>query len=771
MTNAVRSVKSIIAACFVFAAGPALAQNPPVIQGGQVTPGHISTWITNGIIGDGGVPGGPIFTGSTTVNDFACVGMSGTIIDCGLSATSTNNWPAQQNFNGGATAPTRPPGDNTTNVATTAFVGNAIGHATTITPADYGAKCDGTTDDTAGFVALALAASAAGVVDIEFPANATCVIWPTNASVIATPLLMNLVNVTGVMNFNGAKLHALYLGANTSNPIILNNSPGFTINNYNFLWDAGKPAPGALGVNHITITNGSHGIRLNNMQPNGGAIGIQFSRAAGSAVPRSYDLAFTEVATNVYYPISAQFDGDDVRGTVISINAGRPFFIYNVKDWDLTAIPTNQSSQGLVAVYATSAADTSVTTGIKLRVINTASTSCGSLDPYGIIWEQYAATNTSTQAGHIDANISYDIDQSNCTGGGGNYNSMVFMQSYAWTGGVGGHEILGDAGHTGNIVIRDNRIVGTLQSDLADLLTPANGWGNTAKVDVALRDTIAQNVAVPLNLGGNTLSHISVENLTAPSSVPTITGTVPGSVVLSNALFSGVSKQVSSPSGFSGVTPGNTIAAFLYRGGELVWFDNNDLNTMGMYTDASNFYIVNGTTKPTRLYCNSTNCWNWLSTGEYQPQTDNTFAIGDGSHRVSNVFANVVTPSTPIVVSGGGTGDSGTAWTTFVPALSCGTATFTVNSARFKTLGKTVWLSLDAAVSAIGTCTTGPINVAIPAAAQSGAGMAGREAAITGIPVGCSIAPSTSTALCVLANLGSLSNGSRLEISGVYESQ
>ena len=93
-------------ASFLLLPSLAFAQNPPVIQSGQVTPGHSSVWITNGVIGDGGVPGGPIFTGSTTLNDFACVGATGTIIDCGLSATGTNNWTAQQNFNGGITGTT-----------------------------------------------------------------------------------------------------------------------------------------------------------------------------------------------------------------------------------------------------------------------------------------------------------------------------------------------------------------------------------------------------------------------------------------------------------------------------------------------------------------------------------------------------------------------------------------------------------------------------------------------------------------------------------------
>lgn len=114
-------MKKLILA-LLLAVYPALAAGQSVQQGGQVTPGHAATWITDGVLGDGGAPGGPIFTGSTTTNDFACAGASGTIIDCGLSAVGTNAWTGLQNFNGGATAPTRSAGDNTTNVATTAFI-------------------------------------------------------------------------------------------------------------------------------------------------------------------------------------------------------------------------------------------------------------------------------------------------------------------------------------------------------------------------------------------------------------------------------------------------------------------------------------------------------------------------------------------------------------------------------------------------------------------------------------------------------------------------
>ena len=105
-------------------ASPAYGQS--VQQSGNVTPGHVTSWITDGIVGDGGpLGGGASFNGMFNAFDFLCANSLSTsplIVSCGLSASSTNTWVALQNFTGGATAPTRPVGDKTTNVATTAFV-------------------------------------------------------------------------------------------------------------------------------------------------------------------------------------------------------------------------------------------------------------------------------------------------------------------------------------------------------------------------------------------------------------------------------------------------------------------------------------------------------------------------------------------------------------------------------------------------------------------------------------------------------------------------
>lgn len=127
---------------------------------------------------------------------------------------------------------------------------------------------------------------------------------------------------------------------------------------------------------------------------------------------------------------------------------------------------------------------------------------------------------------------------------------------------------------------------------------------------------------------------------------------------------------------------------------------------------------------------------------------------------------------TPLFVSAGGTGDTGSAWSTYVPGVTPGGGAFTtltVNSAHFKQLGKTVWMEIDFTVTAVGTAT-GRISVALPGTvAATGAGMVGVEnnsgKGITGSVAagggGFSLAFYDGSTLCA--------TGNRIIASGVYE--
>jgi hypothetical protein len=94
-----------------------------VQQSGNVTPGHSSCFAAPGVVYDCGAPGGGVsVVGSTTQNDLAAFNGSGSLIDSGISPSATSNISGLWNFNGGATTPTLPLSDNSTKIATTAFV-------------------------------------------------------------------------------------------------------------------------------------------------------------------------------------------------------------------------------------------------------------------------------------------------------------------------------------------------------------------------------------------------------------------------------------------------------------------------------------------------------------------------------------------------------------------------------------------------------------------------------------------------------------------------
>lgn len=150
------------------------------------------------------LPAGVALTG---VEEFAAVQAGATV---GLTATqiaalalgTVNPWTAAQAFGGGATAPTRPTGDNTTNIATTAFVQGLIS-----IPEASGCVGDGVTDDTLKFQA-ALNALGPGqallcrrkylIGSITVPANVSIVgegwypsVWVQGGGPQANPYLLN----------------------------------------------------------------------------------------------------------------------------------------------------------------------------------------------------------------------------------------------------------------------------------------------------------------------------------------------------------------------------------------------------------------------------------------------------------------------------------------------------------------------------------------------------------------------------------------------------
>lgn len=177
-----------------------------------------------------------------------------------------------------------------------------------------------------------------------------------------------------------------------------------------------------------------------------------------------------------------------------------------------------------------------------------------------------------------------------------------------------------------------------------------------------------------------------------------------------------------------------------------------------------------------------------LNQGYWLTNTHGQFPLASGATVLGSDSAGTVThgvdlspltcssdcfKSTGFLVDGSGNltaNNVTTAWTTFTPSPSCGTATFTVNSSRSKTVGKTTFLESDITITAIGTCTN-QIQFSLPNTANSAAMMAAQDTAINGNMIGCRTASASSLATCVQHQIANYVVNQRLVIGGVYENQ
>lgn len=133
-----------------------------------------------------------------------------------------------------------------------------------------------------------------------------------------------------------------------------------------------------------------------------------------------------------------------------------------------------------------------------------------------------------------------------------------------------------------------------------------------------------------------------------------------------------------------------------------------------------------------------------------------------------------------LAVSRGGTGDTGSAWTTYTPSLSAGSGSFTSATAtgRYKTIGKTVFLHVRVNITTNGTAA-GSVRVSAPFTAGGSDGstgdgdqwpLVGRESKATGIAILATLVGNSST-LVIQTNAGAYpgADGYVLQVNGSYE--
>jgi hypothetical protein len=125
-------------------------------------------------------------------------------------------------------------------------------------------------------------------------------------------------------------------------------------------------------------------------------------------------------------------------------------------------------------------------------------------------------------------------------------------------------------------------------------------------------------------------------------------------------------------------------------------------------------------------------------------------------------------------VANGGTNDSGTAWTSYVPTVSAASGTFTTVSAtgRYKTIGKIVFLQTFITITTVGSAS-GAVNFTLPPGitpASFSMGV-GREVSINGKMFSVTLSASSSVATTNnYDNSSPAVNGASLIANSVFES-
>ena len=245
-------------------------------------------------------------------------------------------------------------------------------------PKHFEAAGNGTIDDTQAMLDLASEMVWRGAARVEMGDGKNYLAW---SSVPATQsVLFNLGSSMKKLlwNFNGSKITiptdfaidaiALYgiLAANLEDAEI--NHPKFDQSGYHI-------TSSDAGTQWIYLQDHCRGVQIKDIEITGGLSGISIVRSGSfNRSLRGRDFDISGDFSNVYYPLSAQKNGDQVEADIRTRSAGRSYFPYNVRQHRVVLDSTNVGpfDDVLLKVYASSTEsnDENTLSDIDLRYSN-----------------------------------------------------------------------------------------------------------------------------------------------------------------------------------------------------------------------------------------------------------------------------------------------------------------------------------------------------------------------------------------------------------------
>lgn len=290
---------------------------------------------------------------------------------------------------------------------------------------------------------------------------------------------------------------------------------------------------------------------------------------------------------------------------------------------------------------------------------------------------------------------------------------------------------------------------------------------------ITLNTSATTNVTLPASGTLATLAGLETLNnktLISPSlSTPNIVGGAASALVGLGIRSTGTGAFDMTLANTENLTAARTITIALNDANRTVSLGGNVTIAAAFTTSGANSLTLT-TTGPTNVTLPASGTLATLAGSE----TLTNKTISGANNSLSVRLANDVTGTLP--VANGGTGDTGTAWSSWAPTVTCGSGTFdgTSNiskSCSYKTIGKTVFASIDLTLTALGGGSpAGDLFVSLPVTPNKSGGGAGIDPNVSGVGLVAYVQAGSTAMIRKSSGTTTIASGARIICTVVYES-